>query len=96
MDSFIQDLVLNRGVQTPVTAALLVILVAWSFIWKGFALWHSAKVDEKYWFVAILLLNTVGIAEIAYLFYFSKKRQDLNNLIDTIKSFQPFKLRRTR
>jgi len=46
----------------------------WSLIWKGLALWRASKGDQKIWFVAILVLNTVGVLEIIYLFRFAKKR----------------------
>jgi hypothetical protein len=47
---------------------LVAIMGIWTFIWKGFALWRSSELRQKYWFIAILLLNTVGILEIVYLF----------------------------
>jgi hypothetical protein len=55
----------------------LVILpfVVWSVIWKGMALWKAAKEDSKPWFVALLVVNTLGILEILYLYVFSKKSQ---------------------
>ena len=42
--------------------------VIWTLVWKGFALWRSAELKQKYWFIAILLINTLGILEIIYLF----------------------------
>ncbi len=51
----------------------LIILVAWSIPWKGFALWKSSRRGEKIWFIVFLLVNTVGILEILYLFIFSEK-----------------------
>ena len=48
-------------------------LTVWSLFWKGLALWRAAKLDHKKWFIAILLLNTVGILDILYLRVFSKK-----------------------
>lgn len=42
-------------------------------ILKGYALWHAAKRDEKWWFIAILIINTVGILELVYLIFFVKK-----------------------
>ncbi|OGG63018.1 hypothetical protein A3C21_03315 [Candidatus Kaiserbacteria bacterium RIFCSPHIGHO2_02_FULL_59_21] len=51
---------------------LLVLLIAWSLFWKGFALWHSAKRGEQWWFIAFLILNTAGILEIVYLFFIAK------------------------
>jgi len=55
------------------TAFLLI--VAWSLIWKGLALWKSAQRREKWWFVALLIINTVGILEILYLYVFSKEKK---------------------
>lgn len=51
----------------------LVIALIWSLAWKGVALWKSADRKEKWWFIAFLVVNTFGVLEIAYLFYFSKK-----------------------
>lgn len=56
------------------------VIYLWSILWKGFALWRSAKLEQRNWFVAILILNTVGILEIAYLFFFAKKRLQLEEL----------------
>lgn len=50
----------------------LIILMVWSIIWKGLALWKSARASHKAWFIAMLILNTVGILEILYIFVFSK------------------------
>jgi len=49
------------------------ILIAWSLFWKGLALWRAARDNRKYWFIAVLLLNTVGILPIIYLAFFQKK-----------------------
>lgn len=53
---------------------LFAILTVWSLIWKGIALWKSAQDGSKPWFVALLLINTIGILEIIYIFFFSKKK----------------------
>lgn len=49
-----------------ILAALLFIVV---FILKGMALWHSARRDEKWWFIIMLVVNTLGILELIYLFF---------------------------
>ena len=36
---------------------------------KGYALWHAAKRNEIPWFIALLLLNTMGILELVYLYF---------------------------
>ncbi len=48
---------------------LLVLIIAWTLFWKGLALWHAVKKEDKKWFIAILILNTFGILELFYLFY---------------------------
>lgn len=55
-------------------AAILLVLILWSLFWKGLALWHASKRDEKWWFVILLVVNTVGVLEIIYLFAVAKKR----------------------
>ncbi len=55
-------------------AVLLIII--WTTMWKGFALWKSAQLRDKWWFIALLIVNTVGILEIFYIYYFSKKKDD--------------------
>lgn len=54
---------------------LFIVLLVWSLVWKGMALWRAAHEDSKPWFVALLIINTVGILEILYLYVFSKKRK---------------------
>jgi hypothetical protein len=53
----------------------LVPLVIWSLIWKGWALWKAAKAGSKPWFVVLLIVNTVGILEILYIFVFGKEKK---------------------
>ena len=48
---------------------LILALTLWSLPWKGVALWKSAKRGERWWFIAFLLLNTIAILEIIYLFF---------------------------
>lgn len=50
---------------------LVIVLALWSVVWKGFALWRSAKRGEKLWFVVFLVVNTAGILELIYLFVIS-------------------------
>ncbi|MDD5710856.1 MAG: DUF5652 family protein [Candidatus Colwellbacteria bacterium] len=49
-------------------ALILPILVLWSIFWKGLALWHSGRRGNAWWFVILLVVNTMGILEIVYLF----------------------------
>lgn len=59
----------------PNLTALFVILLIWSLIWKGIALWRAARCGDKAWFIALLILNTLGVLEIFYIFVFSKREK---------------------
>ncbi len=56
------------GTAAPVFGSFLILVVAWSLIWKGLALWRAANRGDKWWFIAFLIVNTLGILEIIYLF----------------------------
>ncbi|MEX2028348.1 MAG: DUF5652 family protein [Candidatus Curtissbacteria bacterium] len=64
---------------------LIVLGFIWSTAWKGLALWRAAANKEQYWFVAMLIINTMGILEIVYLFRFAKKRLTVQELRSMIK-----------
>lgn len=55
----------------------VLVVAVWSIYWKGMALWHAARKGEKVWFVVLLVVNTVGILEILYLYVFSKKAEPM-------------------
>ncbi len=54
---------------------LIFIDVIWESVWKGIALWRTGRNSHKGWFIAILILNTLGILPIVYILGFSKKRE---------------------
>lgn len=54
---------------------VLFLIVAWSLPWKGISLWRAAKNDHKWWFIVLLVINTLGILEISYIFFFSRKKE---------------------
>jgi len=54
---------------------LIVAALVWSLVWKGLALWKSARKGSKRWFIVLLVVNTVGILEILYIFLFSKTKR---------------------
>jgi uncharacterized membrane protein YiaA len=53
-------------------------IVFWDLIWRGIGLWHAARHGQKGWFIALLLLNTVGILPIIYLIGYKPKRTSQN------------------
>jgi hypothetical protein len=51
---------------------LSLLIALWVLPWKGVALWKAARREQKWWFIPLLIINTVGLLEIAYIFIFSK------------------------
>ena len=51
---------------------LLVLIVIWSLAWMGIAMWMAARKNHMIWYVIFLLIHTIGILEILYIFVFSK------------------------
>jgi len=54
---------------------LLLLIVLWTLPWKGVALWKAARLYHKWWFLALLVLNTLAILEIIYIFFVAKKSE---------------------
>jgi hypothetical protein len=52
---------------------LLTVLIVWSLIWKGLALWRAARGGQAAWFVVLLFVNTAGLLEIVYLLFFAPR-----------------------
>jgi|TARA_Y100000310_G_scaffold285136_1_gene308377 predicted membrane protein len=51
---------------------LLAVLLIWTLFWTGTAMWKAAKKNSPFWFIALLIINTLGLLEILYLFVFSE------------------------
>jgi len=61
----IQQLLQNPAILYPV--------LIWSIVWKGLALWRAARLRQVGWYIALLVINTVGIFEIIYLLATNKR-----------------------
>ena len=53
----------------PVAVGLAAV---WVMVWKGLALWRAAEHRARGWFIVLLVLNTLGLLEIIYLFFVTK------------------------
>jgi len=40
---------------------------------KAVALWKAGRNNQLYWFIALLVINSVGILPLVYLYFFQKK-----------------------
>ena len=53
----------------------ILILSIWELFWKSIALWKAARNSQKYWYVALLIINTVGILPMLYIKFFQKRAE---------------------
>lgn len=67
------------GISLPI----LFLVLIWTLVWKALALWKAAKKNHLIWFILLLVINTLGILEILYIFLFSKI--NLNEKVKKIK-----------
>jgi len=66
---------LGAGMFGTWMGAFLLPIVVWSLVWKGWALWKAARAESKVWFVVLLIVNTIGILDILYIFLFCKSQK---------------------
>ena len=52
---------------------ILVPILLWTLAWKGVALWKAGRNNQPYWFIVLLVVNTVGLLEIVYIVWFQKR-----------------------
>ena len=54
---------------------VLILIMLWVLPWKGYSMWLAAKSNDRKWFVALLILNTLAILDIIYIYFINKKRK---------------------
>jgi hypothetical protein len=52
---------------TPTSQVLFYVLLVWTIVWKGLAMWRAARRGDKVWYIVFLVVNLLGIPEIIYL-----------------------------
>lgn len=57
---------------------LLWLIFFWTLPWKGWALWLAARQESKIWFIVLLIINTLAILDILYIFIFSRRKVEKN------------------
>lgn len=70
---------------TTIPTFWLVVAILWTLPWKGVALWKAAKNSDKVWFSLLLIINTLGILEILYIFVFSKREYPVKSVKEKSK-----------
>lgn len=59
---------------------MVILIIAWTLPWKIIALWRAAKRGEKVWFIVLLVMNSLAILDILYIYVFSRR-----SVLDKIK-----------
>lgn len=54
---------------------IILLITLWTLPWKVIALWKAVKNNHRKWFVALIILNTLALLEILYIFVFSKEKK---------------------
>lgn len=57
---------------------VLIIASIWSSVWKIIAMWKSARNNHIVWFIAIAVINSLGILPIIYILLNRKKEINEN------------------
>lgn len=70
--TYLNTVALQLGVPLMVVTTAIALVAIWTLVWKAVALWKSARKNQPIWFILLLVINTLGILEILYIFIFSK------------------------
>lgn len=72
----------------PWVGVVIAIAALWSIPWKGMALWKAARASDTWWFIALLVVNTVGVLDILYIYIFSKWKWHQSENAPTLPTIQ--------
>ena len=64
-------------IELPIEPWVIIAVSVWVIPWKVYAMWLSARKNQPIWFTVLLLVNSVAILEIIYIFIFSKRKPDV-------------------
>jgi hypothetical protein len=53
-------------------AQWLIALIIVEGVLKSIALWKAARNNQLYWFIALVIVNSVGVVPLIYIYFFQK------------------------
>ena len=65
----------NLNLNDPMVIMGLIALTVFDLVLKGVALWSASKNHQRNWFIALFLVNSVGILPLIYLKFFQPKKK---------------------
>lgn len=69
---------------TTAQITLLVTLALWELLWKGIALWRAAHRNQRGWFIALLVINSIGILPVLYLVLTDLRVDDTDGALNSV------------
>lgn len=72
------------GIGLPPFIFVLLPLMVWALLWKGWALWLAARRGDLLWFLVLLVINTFGLLEIFYIFVIAKQKDSKEELVKIV------------
>jgi len=57
-----------------ITTPWIIILIVVELVLKGIALWRCGRNNQPWWYIALFIINSVGILPLIYLLAFQRKR----------------------
>ena len=77
----------------------IILAIAWSLPWKSWGLWKAARNKQRIWFMSMIIIQSVGILPILYIFFFQKNKNNRKSKIlkrlHSIKFYALFKTRKS-
>ncbi|MFA5857305.1 MAG: DUF5652 family protein [Candidatus Pacearchaeota archaeon] len=70
-----RDLSSKFNINPELAIWLIGIFAIWALLWKVFGLWKSSQDKKIIWFITFFFVETLGLIEIAYIFFFSKIKE---------------------
>ena len=58
----------SLGLSVGIFMLVTFLVIIWTMVWKGIALYKAGKNEHVGWFIVLFLINTMGLLEIIYIF----------------------------
>lgn len=58
---------------TSMNPYMILAVVLWTLPWKAWALWLAARRGDIWWFLGLIIISTLGLLEMVYIFFIAKQ-----------------------
>ncbi len=68
------------GIAPTTVLIIFTVVFIWDLVWKGLGMWMASKKNSPTWFIVMLVINSIGILPILYIYVFSEMgKKNLKN-----------------